>query len=156
MNEWMNKWKCSLILYDQYSRKMTVSYYGCYFNKPFLRAAFESSCDFYEVELSLIIKEKRKNDEETGQKRVRDVTRSFNLSETHPPPTPHTIKKNMAGNASPALDRRNYTCVELHFVQKIRKTKFRPIFMDSAQWSILSWFWPDFVTRFRWPSVTWF
>ena len=56
-----------MILYDQYSRKMTVSYYGCYFNKPFLRAAFESSCDFYEVELSLIIKEKRKNDEETGQ-----------------------------------------------------------------------------------------
>ena len=24
----------------------------------------------------------------------------------------------------------------------------------SAQWSILSWLWPDFVTRFGWPSVT--
>ena len=115
----------------------------CYFNKPYLRAAFDSPWDSRGRTFSDFSK-KRKMTKTQGKKRVRNVTGSFHFCETHQ----HDLKKNRAGIASP----RNSTGWTSYKI--LRKRTFDRYSWFSAQWSILSWLWPDFVTRFGWPSVT--
>ena len=136
----------SSTLYDQYARKMIFSKCGWYCG-TILTSNFwgrhSRALEIREVELSPLEKVKRINDEDTGQKPSPARDREFrNLWN----PPIRFIKQ--GGKRFPSQFHRS------NFFQNFTKNDRYSWF--SAQWSILSWFWPEYVMRFGWPSVTYF
>ena len=86
---------------------------------------------------------KKWKNEDTGQKRSPGRHREFRILWN----PPIRLKK-MTGNASP------HNSTGRTSFRILRKRNFDRYSWFSAQWSILSWFWPDFAMRFGWPSVT--
>ena len=96
-----------------YQKKMVFSNRGwCYFNKPLLRAAFESPWDWRGRTFSdFFLNEKLTKIE--AKNRVRNVTRTFHFREIHP----HDLKK-QGGKRFPSQFHRS------NFIQNFTKNEF--------------------------------
>ena len=131
--------------YVQNTRKLTFSNCGwCYFQSHF-RGRHSKVLEVQGVELSPIFRRTKKMTKIEAENRVRNVTRCLHFRETHP----HDYFKKTGRETLPLA----IPQVELHS-QLHEKRNFDRCSWFSAQQSILSWFWPDFVIRFGWPSIT--
>ena len=110
----------------------------------FLRAAFRA-LEIREVELSPILRKKKKW--QRYRPKIESGT-SQGVSKFVKPTD--ELEKKQSGKRSLSLA---VPQVELlsEFYEKRNIDRY---WWFSAQWSILSWFWPDFVLRLGWPSVT--
>ena len=116
----------------------------CYFQQAILRAAFESPLNSRRSKfLRKKKKKKKKNTKIQAEIRVRDVTGSFEICETHR--QDFFIGRETLPLVIPQVE----LLWEIYDIRNLDKYSW-----FSAQQPIFNWFWPHLVLRFGWPSVT--